>query len=65
MSRERKRVANNVQLPQCGGSEVFAHRGATKMFLFVFPTIVPLRKVIWELLISLFIHSVIGTMQKL
>jgi len=32
---------------------IFAHRGATKMLLFVFPTIAPLRKIFWALSISL------------
>jgi hypothetical protein len=44
---------------------VFANRGATRMFLFEYPTIAPLQKTIWEFQIFLFILRVIGATQKL
>jgi hypothetical protein len=38
---------------QLADGAIFANRGATKMLLFVFPTIAPLLKICWALSISL------------
>jgi len=42
----------------------FCHRGACRIFLFVFRVIAPLPQVFWGLQIYLFIHRVIGDEQK-
>jgi len=37
-----------VPRPLGGAGAIFAHRGAIRKFLFVFPTIAPLRKTCWD-----------------